>query len=50
MSRLRERRKAREAAALSGLDFIGRVRYKKKRFDKKVKLFRHINKALGKLL
>lgn len=50
MGKIRDRRKEKEKAALAGVGFIGRMQYKKKKFDRKVKTFRRINKVLGKIL
>ena len=44
------RRKEKEKAAMAGLSFTGRVQYRKKKFDRRMKTFKTINKILGKLL
>ena len=45
-----EQGKAREKAAMAGLSFAGKVQYRRKKVNRRIKTFKTINKILGKLL
>jgi hypothetical protein len=48
--KIHARRRAREKAAMAGLSFAGKVQYRRKKVNRRIKTFKTINKILGKLL